>query len=198
MTNDKGWETGFFAATTGRGECGPDHPLGRDLGGRRRGGRPDRPGWPDRPGFRGGRARRGQLRDSVLRLLADQSLNGYQLMTSLAEKTLGAWRPSPGAIYPCLAQLEDEGLIAAGDADGQKVYTLTETGQAEAAQVTAEPWAGPLGTPTERQAMMEQYRNLGLAIRFAAQTASPDQMTAIAKHLEAGRKTVLAVLAEAE
>ncbi|MDR1448697.1 MAG: PadR family transcriptional regulator, partial [Propionibacteriaceae bacterium] len=65
-------------------------------------------------GWRGrGRARRGKLRDSILVLLAERPRNGYQLMAELAERTLGAWQPSPGAVYPCLTQLAEEDLIEA-------------------------------------------------------------------------------------
>ena len=38
-------------------------------------------------------------------------MHGYQLMQTIAERTDGAWSPSPGAIYPTLNQLEDEGLV---------------------------------------------------------------------------------------
>jgi len=147
----------------------------------------------------GRRARRGQLRESVLRLLLEQPMNGYQIMTALAEKTMNAWQPSPGSIYPCLAQLEDEGLIVATQSDGQKVYTLTDTGRTAAEEIPEEPWSGPTGMrPPQSTAMMEQFSNLGMTVHYARQTATPDQMTAIATQLETTRKAILAVLAEAE
>jgi DNA-binding PadR family transcriptional regulator len=150
-----------------------------------------------RRGWRGGRARRGQLRESILRLLSEQPLNGYQIMTGLAERTMDAWHPSPGAIYPALNQLEDEGLITTTQVEGQKVFTLTESGQAALEKIAPEPWAEPGTSPSQLQAMMEQFRNLGITIRFAAQTASPDQIQSIATQLEAARKTILAIMAEA-
>jgi len=145
------------------------------------------------------RARRGQLRESILRLLLEQPMNGYQIMTALADKTMNAWQPSPGSIYPCLAQLEDEGLIVATQADGQKVYTLTDSGRTQADQVPEEPWSGPTGfRAPQSNAMMEQFSNLGMTVHYARQTATPEQMTAIAAQLESTRKTLLAILAEAE
>ena len=126
-------------------------------------------------------------------------MNGYQIMQTLAEKTMNAWQPSPGSIYPCLSQLEDEGLIAATQNDGQKVYTLTEAGRAAAGQVPEEPWSGPAGFRVpQSDAMAEQFRNLGATIHLARQTATPEQMTAIATQLGSTRKTLLAILAEAE
>ncbi|MGH3808158.1 MAG: PadR family transcriptional regulator, partial [Pseudonocardiaceae bacterium] len=62
-------------------------------------------------------------------LLAEQPRHGYQLMQAITERTSGAWRPSPGAIYPTLSQLEDEGLITTLAQGGRKLATLTDTGQ---------------------------------------------------------------------
>src|SRR3546814_726110 len=75
---------------------------------------------------RGGRIGRfldhGDLRFVVLALLAEQPRHGYDLIKELEERTGGAYRPSPGVIYPTLALLEDEGFIrpAAGEA-GRKL-----------------------------------------------------------------------------
>src|SRR5919201_1870821 len=64
------------------------------------------PGWgPHRRGF--GRARRGDVRLALLRLLAEEPRNGYQLIQTIEERSEGLWRPSPGSVYPTLAQLED-------------------------------------------------------------------------------------------
>ena len=43
-------------------------------------------------------------------------MNGYQLITQIAERSGGAWKPSPGSVYPTIQQLEDEGLIEADEA----------------------------------------------------------------------------------
>ena len=173
------------SAPCGDGDPDPTHR-------RRRGGRP----LGSLSGHWTGRARRGQLRASILRLLSEQPLNGYQIMTAVAEKTMDAWLPSPGAIYPSLNQLEADGLISATQSDGQKVYTLTEAGATAADQVPQEPWAEWTPTPTQRITMMEQFRNLGITVRFAGQTATPDQLTAIASQLESTRKALLAIMAD--
>jgi DNA-binding PadR family transcriptional regulator len=77
------------------------------------------------------RARRGAVRGAILRLLADHPMHGYELIGELEQRTGGRWRPSPGSVYPTLAQLEDEGLVRAivGDADDKKRYELTDTGR---------------------------------------------------------------------
>ena len=59
-----------------------------------------------RPGGRGrGRAQRGDVRTAIMLVLADQPMHGYQIMQAMSERTSGAWRPSPGAVYPTIAQL---------------------------------------------------------------------------------------------
>jgi len=42
----------------------------------------------------------------------------------------GAWRPSPGAVYPALSALADEGLIAGEESGGRRTFSLTDAGRA--------------------------------------------------------------------
>ena len=42
---------------------------------------------------------------SILTLLAERPMNGYELITELETRSEGRWRPSPGAIYPALSQV---------------------------------------------------------------------------------------------
>jgi len=76
-----------------------------------------------------GRRRRGDVRASVLLLLAEQPRNGYQLMQLIEERSGGRWRPSPGSVYPTLAQLEDERLIRPTEVEGAKLFELTAAGR---------------------------------------------------------------------
>lgn len=61
-------------------------------------------------------------------------MHGYQLMQAIGERTSGAWRPSPGAVYPTIAQLEDEGLVEVRQEGGRRLVTLTALGQAHLAE----------------------------------------------------------------
>jgi DNA-binding PadR family transcriptional regulator len=95
-------------------------------------------GWgPHRRG--GGRARRGDVRLAVLRLLAEEPRNGYQLMQAIEERSEGRWRPSPGSVYPTLAQLEDEGLIHSKDDEGTRRFELTAAGREHLDSLAGEP-----------------------------------------------------------
>ena len=54
--------------------------------------------------------RRG-LRMWALSLIARAPKNGAEIVDAIEEMTQGWWRPSPGSIYPLLAELQQEGLI---------------------------------------------------------------------------------------
>ncbi|MBV9606675.1 MAG: helix-turn-helix transcriptional regulator [Solirubrobacterales bacterium] len=111
--------------------------------------------WGDRPPFGGpgrggpgrggpfgggrGRRRRGDVRTALLMLLAEEPRNGYQLMQIIEERSGGRWRPSPGSVYPTLAQLEDEGLIRAVERDGTKLLEITDTGRERLAESKTDP-----------------------------------------------------------
>ncbi len=91
------------------------------------------------------RMRRGDVRAAALVLLAEQPYNGYGLMQEIEQRSDGVWRPSPGSVYPALAQLEDEGLVRAEESDGRKQFALTDAGRAyveENREKLGEPWAG--------------------------------------------------------
>src|SRR4051812_49557858 len=94
-------------------------------------------------GFRRRRMRRGDVRAAALVLLAEEPRNGYGLMQEIEARSEGAWRPSPGSVYPALQQLEDEGLVRPDESGGRKLFTLTDEGRAYVAANEAElgqPW----------------------------------------------------------
>jgi DNA-binding PadR family transcriptional regulator len=125
----------------GEGDRGHGHGHGRHGGHRQRGFGPGGGygGFPfGGPGGggpfgrgRGRKARRGDIRTAALLLLAEEPRNGYQIMQEVEERSDGAWRPSPGSVYPALQQLEDEGLIRSEEIDGRKLFRLTDDGEAQ-------------------------------------------------------------------
>jgi DNA-binding PadR family transcriptional regulator len=103
-------------------------------------------GWGGPRGFGGHRRRmrRGDVRAALLVLLADQPQTGYGLMEEIDQRSGGAWRPSPGSVYPTLQQLEDEGLVTSGEGKGRQPYELTDEGRTyveENREELGEPWA---------------------------------------------------------
>ena len=122
----------------GRRRHGFPGPWAMGMGGPGFGAFPWGPGRP--------RSRRGDVRFAVLRLLSEQPMHGYQMITELTERSSGAWRPSPGSIYPTLQQLEDEGLVTVAEQDGRRTFSLTDAGRAEVERMSARP------APWEEQA----------------------------------------------
>jgi DNA-binding PadR family transcriptional regulator len=80
-------------------------------------------------GMRGAKVRRGDVRAAILDVLSVEPMNGYQIIIQIAERTGGAWKPSPGSVYPTVQQLEDEGLVEAAEVNGRRVSMLTDAGR---------------------------------------------------------------------
>src|SRR5690606_39873164 len=73
----------------------------------------------------------GHLRLYLLSLIGERPMHGYDLIQELGDRFGGTYIPSAGTIYPRLAKLQADGLIA-NEADGRKtVYTITDAGRAE-------------------------------------------------------------------
>lgn len=87
---------------------------------------------------RGRRQRRGrmfaqgELRLALLALIADRPRHGYELIKEIEEATQGTYAPSPGAVYPTLQMLADEGQIEEAEAEGaKKPFKVTPSGEVE-------------------------------------------------------------------
>ena len=75
--------------------------------------------------------RHGRLRLYLLKLLDEAPRHGYEIIRLLQDRFMGIYAPSPGTIYPRLARLEEEGLVTHDEADGRKVYRITDKGREE-------------------------------------------------------------------
>ena len=80
-------------------------------------------------GPRGPRVRRGDVRTAILDVLAVEPMNGYQIIQQIAERSGGAWKPSPGSVYPTVQQLEDEGLVEGMEGQGRRLLRLSDEGR---------------------------------------------------------------------
>ena len=144
-----------------------------------------------------GRRRRGEIRTALLRLLAEEPRNGYQLMQAIEEKSGGRWRPSPGSIYPTLAQLEDEGLIRATESEGGKLFELTDQGRehVEAHHGHAAPWEDS-DEPEAVGDLRTQVKQLHIAAMQVAHAGGEDQIGRAAKAVAEARRAIYGILAE--
>ena len=144
--------------------------------------------------------RRGDIRTALLVALADAPGHGYELIQRLADKTGGAWQPSPGSVYPTLQFLEDEGLVGSTERDGKRVYELTEAGRAEATrrveQAGGEPWAGP-GRPWDGGGQLRSsMAQLHLAFKQVMLAGRPEQVDQAVAILNDARKRLYQLLSE--
>ena len=192
-TNERmGWIVGEAAEAYGRG-AGRSGGRGRGRGDHEH----DGPPWV-RGG--GGRMRRGDIRTALLLILEEGPGHGYELIQRLEEKSDGAWRPSPGSVYPTLQLLDDEGLVTASERDGKRTFEITDAGKAEAASRVEDaggtPWdlAGRGGRPSGE--LREAIGTLMLAARQVAGAGSKEQTERAVAILKDARKQLYAILAE--
>jgi DNA-binding PadR family transcriptional regulator len=149
-------------------------------------------------GERGGRIGRllehGDLRFLVLALLAEKPRHGYEVMRELEERTGGAYRPSPGVIYPTLSLLEDEGFVVPIAAEGgRKAYEATAAGKEalEANRASVDAIFARLDDAAEhssgaRPKLQRAMQNLGTALRLRMQRGgvTEEQVDAIAAAID--------------
>lgn len=172
-----GWRAAFgpFGPPFGDGP-----PFGRGRGGPR------------------GRARRGDVRASILKLLGDRSMHGYEMIQEIAERSGGAWKPSPGSVYPTLQLLEDEGLITSESEGGKKLFSLTDAGRAEAESAPDAPWE-EAGRGVDWEAMNEIRKAGGGLIEAFKQvwaTGTPEQREKALGVVNDARKRLYLILAD--
>jgi DNA-binding PadR family transcriptional regulator len=160
-------------------------------------------GMPGGPGFgRRRRANRGDIRTAALLLLAEEPRNGYQIMQELEERSDGLWRPSPGSVYPALQQLEDEGLIRSEEAEGRRLYHLTDAGRAYVAE---RPDDQPAPWETFSDSLSDQHgetaammRDVGMAFVQVLHAGSEAQVAEAGKVLAETRRSLYRILADGE
>jgi DNA-binding PadR family transcriptional regulator len=191
-----GWQLGRLAAMTARGRGWHGPPFGR-------GGGFGRPFFGGQGAFpRGPRARRGDVRAAALLLLADGPLNGYQIMQEIEKRSDGVWRPSPGSVYPALAQLEDEGLIRAEQVGDRRTFVLTDVGRTH-----VDERRDQLGAPWEQMtdsvdddvgALFGEMRRVGMAAAQIGHVGSANQIGKARGVLAEARRALYSLLAEDE
>jgi DNA-binding PadR family transcriptional regulator len=185
---DRRRDAGRDSESHGKPELGgePHHAHGHGRGGR---------GGPGR--HRRARAQRGDVRTAILIVLADESMHGYQIMQAMSDRTGGAWRPSPGAVYPTIAQLEDEGLVTTREEGGRRLVTLTPEGRTyleERSVRLGDPFADFADQPSWPD-LREPMQGLQVAARQIVVSGSTKQVKAAAQVLAQARRSLYLILA---
>lgn len=175
--------------------------------GRRRGGRGHgrhkaywMGGYAGGPFFGGGpKVRRGDVRIAILALLAEEPMHGYQIIGEITDRSGGAWKPSPGSVYPTLQQLEDEGLVTSQDRDGRKTYELTSQGRAyvdEHQEEVIAPWEQVRTADDGLIELRDVAFQVGAAVMQVARAGSDDQVERAKDILSDTRSMIYRLLAE--
>lgn len=149
------------------------------------------------------RAARGDVRSAILALLSESPRHGYQIIQDIAERSGGAWRASPGSVYPALAALQDEGLIDDEKVEGRRVYSLTESGRAhvDARRDELDAVFAAFEAPGD-DAADEDYGRLLFSVGGAAvevaRNGTAEQMADARRLLAQVRRDLYGLLAEAD
>jgi DNA-binding PadR family transcriptional regulator len=139
-----------------------------------------------RRGRRGRMFGTGELRLALLALIADKPSHGYELIKEIEEMTGGAYAPSPGAVYPTLQLLEDEGAIEEAEAEGaKKPFAATAQGreELETRKDEVEGLMRRLGRHGERTTTVRSHDvframgNLGSVLKNRARAGKLDEAT---------------------
>lgn len=181
----------------------PPHPRFRHHGAPTPGadymGFPFGAGGPFGPRGFGGRARKGDVRSAILSLLSEAPTNGYGLIKAIHAKTEGAWRPSPGSVYPTLQQLVDEGIIAPTSEGARAEYALTDEGRAHVAEhedEIAAAWSQSRNPWKEQGDLLTAARKLAGVVRQVATEGTPEQRASATTKLDDLRRELYRMLGE--
>ena len=187
----------WFAAMTGRHGQRKQHGFG---GWGMFGAQPPfAPPWFGGGGWRTPKARRGDVRSAILAVLAERPMNGYQIIQEIAERSGGAWKPSPGSIYPTLQQLEDEGLVRADEEAGRRTFTLTNEGRSYVEEHSDEAgslWQGLADSSEDDNAFKPLIGQVASAVWQIVAMGTPEQQAKGREALIDLRRKLYTILAE--
>jgi DNA-binding PadR family transcriptional regulator len=144
----------------------------------------------------GTRAGKGEVRAAVLALLTERPMHGYQIIREIEDRSGGTWKPSAGSVYPTLQLLADEGVIKAEEANGRKIYSLTEAGREEAVRDhPAAPWESAAGHGAGFPSLPRAGIELAQAAAQVGRSGTPDQVREAVAVLDEARRRIYAILA---
>jgi len=149
---------------------------------------------------------RGGVRAAVLALLAEKPMHGYQIIHEIEERSNGAWKPSPGSVYPTLQLLADEGFILADEgfiladeSNGRKIYSLPDEGRqvADAAADRPAPWEAHSARDGSRASALPRAGiDLAQAAAQVGRTGNLEQVKQAVAVLEEARRKLYSTLAQ--
>jgi len=121
-------------------------------------------------------------------------------MSDIEDRSSGAWRPSPGAVYPALSQLADEGLIVGEESAGKRSFRLTDAGR-EYVEQNPDMARGAWESTEQQEAwevpgLFAEAARLGHGIVQIAHAGSAAQVRQAERLLEQTRRAIYRILAD--
>jgi DNA-binding PadR family transcriptional regulator len=121
-------------------------------------------------------------------------------MQEIEQRSNGVWRPSPGSVYPALAQLEDEGLVRSEERSDRRSFVLTDAGRARVEERpvgAAAPWEEMADSDDDDVgSLFMEMRRLGMAAGQIGHLGSAEQVARAREIVTNARRAVYALLAE--
>ena len=140
---------------------------------------------------------RGDVRSAILNVLTDWPMQGYQIIHEIEKSSNGAWKTSPGSVYPNLQLLLDEGLLQAKEASGRKTYSLTAAGTEQAAASDAAPWDALGHRETPRSMVLPKAGvRLAEAASQIARNGTAEQIESAVAIIDEARRKLYTILAQ--
>jgi len=122
-------------------------------------------------------------------------MHGYEMIQELEERTGGMWRPSPGAVYPALQLLDDQGLVRSVELEGKRRYELTDAGRAEVPERA--PWEDAAsGADSVHRQLWDAFGQIAIATRQITEAGTDAQRAQAVELLTRTRRSLYALLAE--
>jgi PadR family transcriptional regulator AphA len=130
---------------------------------------------------------------ALLGLLQQKPSSGYDLRKIFSITAMGTYSDSPGAIYPALQRLQQQGLIRGSIESGnglrrRQVFRMTASGTAELRK-----W---IARPVLRADVIRGLDEVMLRFAFSEQAVGPSASIQLLKSLQAGLKSYIPEMSE--
>jgi DNA-binding PadR family transcriptional regulator len=147
----------------------------------------------------GRRFKRGMLKFVILKRLADDPGHGYDLIREFRSK---GWGGGGGSIYPILAALEEEKLVAGRDEGDRRIYEITEEGRSYLSEHAPmrHGFFGDAGDDAPEEGESNELRGaagrLMQAVAQIGRDSKPETVQQVRELLDRARKEVYTLLAQ--
>jgi DNA-binding PadR family transcriptional regulator len=119
----------------------------------------------------------------------------FLILAVLEERSGGRYRPSPGSVYPTLTMLEEGGFVTGEQADGKRIFTITDAGRALLAN---KPAGGADADDDNGVDLRGAAVKLGVAVMQVARASDEPTQERVRAILDAARREVYQILSDSQ